>query len=505
MKKYLYLLIGALFLSSCEDFLTVESDTGVTDVNYWKNASDLDAANYGLYQTFRRYMADNIVIKYRDRGLPFDVMGTWANPSNNDLSRSWTPTHPCINWNTEYYIINEANLILDNIDRADLTPEQYNFFRGQALGLRAYVYYYMIQNWGDLPLIVHAEDVGMKSRTPWQEVAGQCISDLKEAAKLLPVANELKDIKGNLVTSKQAVSRGTCHAILAHLYAWKAALNKEPDLLRLAILECDSVITDNSYKLVNSIREVCQIVIPGNSREGILECNFKETEYDSNGWSGYLAGYCQWWPVVPLTTASTARRGLLISNNSVYKMYRDEKDQRREEYFYKLDSMAKVSTSITKGNAYVYKYQRIIKYDSGNQAGKIKSYDANEILIRLADIILLRAECKVRTGDYAGARVDLNHIRNRAGMVDYAGTDASLQDEIQDERERELFIEGNGIRYFDCVRNGTFRERLKGKFKTLTDKDVEDGALFLPIGKIAFNNNTLILQTPYWKRNGYAY
>lgn len=69
MKKYLYLLIGALFLSSCEDFLTVESDTGVTDVNYWKNASDLDAANYGLYQTFRRYMADNIVIKYRDRGL----------------------------------------------------------------------------------------------------------------------------------------------------------------------------------------------------------------------------------------------------------------------------------------------------------------------------------------------------------------------------------------------------------------------------------------------------
>ena len=56
MKKYLYLLIGALFLSSCEDFLTVESDTGVTDVNYWKNASDLDAANYGLYQTFRRYM-----------------------------------------------------------------------------------------------------------------------------------------------------------------------------------------------------------------------------------------------------------------------------------------------------------------------------------------------------------------------------------------------------------------------------------------------------------------
>lgn len=58
---------------------------------------------------------------------------------------------------------------------------------------------------------------------------------LERSGKVVAVANELKDIKGNLVTSKQAVSRGTCHAILAHLYAWKAALNKEPDLLRLAI------------------------------------------------------------------------------------------------------------------------------------------------------------------------------------------------------------------------------------------------------------------------------
>lgn len=504
MKNYLFLLIGVFFLLSCDDFLTVESDSGVTDVNYWKNVNDLNAANYGLYQTFRLHMG-RVVILYRDRGLPFDVMGIWANPSNNDLSRSWTHTHACILWDNEYIIINEANLILDNLNRAGLTREQDNFFRGQALGLRSYVYFYLLQNWGDVPLIVHAEDVGMKARTPWQEVADQCISDLKEAITLLPVANELKDINGNLITSKQAVSRGTCHAILAHLYAWKATLNKEPDLIPLAILECDSVIADNSYTLANTIHDVCQVVIPGNSREGILECDFADTEYDLKGGGSYLAGFSQWWPVVPLTTASTARRGLLISNNSVYKMYPDEKDQRREEYFYKLDSMAKVSTSITKGNAYVYKYQWIIKYDSGNQAGKIKSYDANEILIRLADIILLRAECKARIGDYVGARADLNRIRNRAGMEDYTGTDAGLQDEIQNERERELFIEGISIRYFDCVRNGTFRERLKGKFKTLTDKDVEDGALYIPVGKPAFNNNTLMLQTPYWKRNGYAY
>ncbi|WP_155828491.1 RagB/SusD family nutrient uptake outer membrane protein [Butyricimonas synergistica] len=505
MKRIYIFILMALSLSSCDDFLTVESDTGVTSLNYWKNASDLDAANYGLYATFRYNIANNSSVVYRDRGLPFDVLGIWTNPSNNDLSRGWTQTHGCINWNNEYKIVNEANLILDNIDRADLTGEQNDFFRGQALGLRAYVYFYMLQNWGDLPLIVHAEDVGMKARTPWQEVAERCIVDLREAISLLPVADELKDIEGNLITSKQAVSSGTCHAILAHLYAWKAALNKEPDLLKQAILECDSVIADKSYALANTIHEVCASVIPGNSREGILECDFKDTQYDVKGWGAYMAGFCQWWPIVPLTTPSTARRGLLISNSTVYKMFPDPDDQRRNEYFYKLDSMAKVSTVTTKGNAYVQKYQRIIIHESGNQKGQIKSYKANEIIIRLADIILLRAECKARTGDYAGARIDLNRIRNRAGVKDYAGTDADLQDEIQDEREREFFCEGISMRYFDCVRNGNYRERLRGKFKTLTEQDVEDGALFIPVGKMAFFNNTLMLQTPYWKANGYAY
>ena len=61
------------------------------------------------------------------------------------------------------------------------------------------------------------------------------------------------------------------------------------------------------------------------------------------------------------------------------------------------------------------------------------------------------------------------------------------------------------VRYFDVVRNGTFREELRGKFKTLTDQDVEDGALYFPVGLRAFNNNTLMLQNRYWKRNGFAF
>lgn len=504
--KIICFLFVLLCCSCFDNFLTEEPETGVTNNNYWKDEKDVEAAVNGMYQGFRQNHGFLVTMRHRDRGLPFTTLGSWTNPSNNDLALSWDKYDPSITWDNEYRIVVSANLVLDNIGRAKLADDRYNFYLGQALGIRAYIYFYILKNWGDAPLILASEDVGMKARDPWQKIAKQCIADLKRAAAILPKAVELKDIDGNEVKSKQVVSRGTCQAILAHLYAWEASLNNEADLNRTAILYCDSVISDGSYGLVSSMNEVCEVVIRGNSKEGIFECDFDNTEDDYKSSGSFYAGYCQWWPVVPLTTPASSRRGLLISNAAAFAMYPDERDQRREEYFYKLDSMAGVSTSITRGNAYVQKYRHAVPHVSGILQGQIKAYDDNEIIFRLADIILLRAELRAKTGDTAGAISDLDCIRQRAGCLPYNITvDGDLADAIQAERDRELFIEGLATRYFDVVRNGTYRERLRGSFKTLTDEDVRDGALFLPVGYGAFRGNTLMLQTPYWKRNGYAY
>lgn len=504
MKYTVFLFMVLLFFCSCEDFLTEEPETEVTNNNFWKTEKDLEVGVNGMYKIFRFNHGNNVSVHLRDRGLVFDGLGTWAKPSNNDLSGAWGQSS-CTHWEMDYQVIMNANLVLDNISRAEgVDPVRYRFYEGQALALRAYMYFYILRHWGDVPLILHVEDVGEKARTPWQEVAEFCISDLKQAASMLPVATEMKDSDGNPITSKLFISRGTCHAILAHLYAWKAALNKEPGLNKTAILYCDSVISDHSYALAGNVKEVCEVVIKGNSPEGIFEADYEDTEYDLKSWGSYVAGYCQFWPIVPGTTPASARRGLTITNKTVYALYPDEKDQRREEYFYKLDSMAKVATSITKGNAYPRKYRHTLLYTSGSSVGKMRAYEDNEIIIRLADIILLRAELKNKTGDTRGAIADLNLIRERAGCSPYSGeVDGDLANAIQDERDREFFCEGVSIRYFDIVRNGMFRERLRGNFKTLTDQDVADGALFVPVGELAFSDNTLMRQTPYWKRNGF--
>lgn len=88
-------------------------------------------------------------------------------------------------------------------------------------------------------------------------------------------------------------------------------------------------------------------------------------------------------------------------------------------------------------------------------------------------------------------------IRHRAGMREYTAGEDGLLMAVFEERERELFLEGH--RYYDIVRFGYYREKLHGKFRTLTDEDVRNGALYLPVSPDMNRYNTLGTQTPYWK------
>ena len=110
---------------------------------------------------------------------------------------------------------------------------------------------------------------------------------------------------------------------------------------------------------------------------------------------------------------------------------------------------------------------------------------------------------RAKSNDVPGAIADLNVIRKRAGAKEYT-PDENLEEAIALERDKELFLEGICTRYLDIVRNRAFREKLRGKFKTLSAQDVKDGALFFPISFDAFQNNTKMTQNIYWKRNGFA-
>ncbi|MFP4468368.1 MAG: RagB/SusD family nutrient uptake outer membrane protein [Bacteroidales bacterium] len=87
----------------------------------------------------------------------------------------------------------------------------------------------------------------------------------------------------------------------------------------------------------------------------------------------------------------------------------------------------------------------------GTNPGNIMSskwgkFDANINVIRLAEMILTRAEANFRDGTSIGAApiADINAIRHRAGLEDLAPANLDLQ-EIRDERYRELCFEGHQL------------------------------------------------------------
>ena len=92
------------------------------------------------------------------------------------------------------------------------------------------------------------------------------------------------------------------------------------------------------------------------------------------------------------------------------------------------------------------------------------------------------------------AVADLDRIRKRAGLNGYKGS-GDLRREIFRERERELF--GEGHRYYDIVRNG-YLDQLSYAYQALSAQDIQNGALYLPVDKKAFNKNDLMTQNTYW-------
>ena len=144
---------------------------------------------------------------------------------------------------------------------------------------------------------------------------------------------------------------------------------------------------------------------------------------------------------------------LRIFTTSVRKMYPGA-DTRKYAYFYDLDGMDAMDKSITGGFAYPYK-ERSVNITVTGTKKKFASFNSNRIWWRLADIYLLRAECRVHLGGdkIEGAIEDLNTIRKRAGAALYHSSEdnGDLQMTVFREREKELLQNSESMIAFSHI------------------------------------------------------
>ena len=315
----------------------------------------------------------------------------------------------------------------------------------------------------------------------------------------------------NTWVSKQYGCKGSCVALLAHLYAWKGSMI---DLCGLEgdAKECyEESITWSTlliekkvgfYELERTSEEVCTKAMKGMgaSQENILE--FELDRFQNYPMAYFPGSIWITWPVKGTETpASVVTKSFTIKAETVKNLY-ESKDDRRNEYFYKLDSMSHDTMyKVNQGYAYVYKWRDVVYEDvSWSPTPQVAYIDVNYCYWRLADIYLLRAECCAKLGNDL-AKSDLNKIRDRANATPYpAPGESDIQLAIFKERERELLFEGH--RYYDIIRNGLeyIHTYMDGNYKTLDQQDVKEGALFLPLDTDAFTLNDIIRQNIYWSK-----
>lgn len=492
--------------TSCDDLLNPAPENSVTYYNFFETEEDVETAVFGIHSMFRSSY-DEFPWFMASGELADEVKSVERRVSalRNLDGSVITDGLPFVSWQGYYNIISQALVVTENIGRAKLPEDRNNYYVGQALFFKAMAYFRIIQTWGDCPYVSVSYELGARERMPWQEVLDLAIKDAERAAELLEPWAQLVDNKGTAVTTRQIPGREAVYALLAHMYAWKGSLSDDNAALQKGIDAATYVIDKGGFTLAANPEEVCTKVMLGKHPEDIFEVELTWSEINLYGYYHMEMMY-QGFPIVPYKDISDIiNTSLHINASRVLEMYPErieggEKvvDLRRDAYFYMVEDM--MNEEDAKGWAFMQKRREVVldKVSSPNYPSTwFRNFEGNVIVFRLADIILLRAEMYAKMKEEKLALLDLKKIRDRANAQEYSPSEGDLYYIIFKEREKELIAERH--RRFDIVRTGFYGE-LSERWANLSEQDIEDGALYLPVYSGAFYDNSYMRQNRFWAK-----
>ncbi len=446
------LLVSVCLFNSCKKYLNEGPINTPTDATFWTSERAAKTGLAGAYGLLRNALTNNrAYFVFGDATAnEFNLGSDWTLASLKP-DRQWNFNYLPYNeqsfdWTPFYQAITQCNLIIGkvpNIPDANFTDDPVatkNQILGEAYFLRAYCYYYLTQVWGQ-PVIVtqaYTDPINAKPlpRSSDQDGFNQVVSDLKKSSSLLKF--------GNLNPNNAAVqaNKGSALALLAKTYMWQ----KQYDLASKA---ADSVIKFGQYALET---QKLSNIYAGHSQESIFEMNmlYSPTQNEALPAFDASAGYNH--PIfaiflsIPFVAKEQPGNNWTANLDLVGALYdttATTKDIRVKSTFYGLQST----------NPLMIKYANVIYQNPSQQTSPFVSN--NLVLLRLADIYLLKAEADANLGSLGTAITNLNIVKTRAGidLYDTSATDpTALIYEIMDERGRELY--GEGQWYFDLVRSG---------------------------------------------------
>lgn len=347
-------------------------------------------------------------------------------------------------WKWGYTTIYQANACLEGLHNSTgLSITTRNQLTGETLFMRALCYFYLTNLFGNVPLITttNYKINEHMQRTPSDSVYKQIISDLLDAQNLL---NPDYPSDGPIRPNKWAAA-----ALLARVYLYQGNWS-------MAESETSEVINSGEYNLVSDVNQV----FLANSPEAILQFIPVNQGFNTAEGFAFIPFSVSYKPTYAITS--------YLLNSF------EPGDMRKTDW---------LKSQIVNGQTYYFPYKYKVRFSFS-----VTEYN---MVLRLAEQYLIRAEARAEQNDLSGALADLDVIRNRAGLPDDTANDkTSILSAIMHERQVELFCEW-GNRWFDLKRTGEINDVLSKEKANWTPT-----AALYPIPLTEIKRNPFLTQNP---------
>lgn len=429
--------------------------------------------------------------------------GLWKNMYDH----TWTSTDTDLYnvWKYLYKVIVLSTKSLETIDqhKALLTARQLEEYKAEVRAVRAMFYYYAMDMFGRVPIVQsstqNTADIQQSNRS---EVWSYIVKELQATAPLLP--NEHSNLQGNYYGR---LTRPVAWFLLAKLSlnaevytddnwtdewrpqgktimldvdgtrmnAWQACIHY-CDLIANAGYELEPDYTKNfAVHNENSKENIFTIPLDKMLYTNEFHYLFRSRHYAHGGAYGGASenGTCatlHTMSVYGYNTASADKRldmnfytGRVVVDGNEVKL----DDGTPLEYM-----PLAVEQNLTASKYIETAGARMKKYEVDRTAYSDGRMPDNDIVLyRYADVLLMKAEAKVRNGENGDG--ELNEVRARVGMNPLVAT----LDNILDERLRELVWEG--WRRQDMIRFGTYNKTYD--IHTTSEADKKGYTIVFPI------------------------
>lgn len=463
---------------ACTSWLDLNPENDQVSSTYWNTKEDIEAVVIGGYSRLQGCLEKMLQWgEVRGDGMMLAEKATTS--EQNLVMLQILTTNELAKWDPLYKVISSANAVIKYaptvLDKdKSLTNEFCNAMIAEATFQRALCYFYLVRTFGEIPFVLepYVDDSApfMMAKTPEKEIISTLIADLER------IRTQIKPGYTSEIENKGRATVYALNALLADLYLWDGQYDK-------VLSECDAIIQSGRFNLLDKMYWY-ELYNPGNSIESIFELQWTGTQSNSlYSWFHESRRYMMSFASLELFTQTV------------------EVDYRGMEVSF-LENFA------------IWKYIGTSAKIDGGELRETNERNANWIIYRLAEIVLMKAEALVMLERFDEANILYTYIRSRAGYLKHPVLSEKRQalELIMDERQMEFL--GEGKRWFDILRvakrnNYEYRDYLVDVLLDNTSaqnrpvfeaKLRDERGYYLPIHKKEIDaNGGILIQNEYYK------